>query len=316
MSGVTKEQIEAAREIDLLTYLQTNAPSELKRSAPGEYRMASHGSLVISNSRWYWNRGGFGGMSALDYLVKVEGMDFVSAVEAVNGIRAATSFHSLAVANPAPNQDKRLVLPPRARYPTKLLSYLQSRGIPAHYINKCMKAGVLYEGRYNNQAVCVFVGMDQQSTPRFGCMRGISSALKRDCSGSDKRIGFCLVPEDSNCKSLSICEASIDAMSHAVLFPEQNCYRLSLGGTSPVALMHFLENHSIDRLDICLDADDAGLVAAARIQKLLSEDDRYSHIKLSHSPPTQGKDYNQMLQIIRNQEHELSGCQKASGFSI
>jgi hypothetical protein len=68
MPGVSAEAVKAAKEVDLLTYLQNREPGELKRSAPGEYRTRSHGSLVISNGRWYWNREGFGGRSALDYL--------------------------------------------------------------------------------------------------------------------------------------------------------------------------------------------------------------------------------------------------------
>ncbi len=63
---MTKEQLAEARRVDLLTYLQERQPQELVRSAPGEYRTKTHGSLVISNGVWYWNRGQFGGRSALD----------------------------------------------------------------------------------------------------------------------------------------------------------------------------------------------------------------------------------------------------------
>ena len=71
MPWVSEEQLAQARQVDLLTYLQERAPHELVRSAPGEYRTVSHGSLVISNGAWYWNRGQIGGVSALDYLTKV-----------------------------------------------------------------------------------------------------------------------------------------------------------------------------------------------------------------------------------------------------
>ena len=74
MAWVSEEQLANVRKVDLLTYLQEREPHELVSSAPGEYRMVSHGSLVISNGAWYWNRGGFGSVSALDYLVKVQGV--------------------------------------------------------------------------------------------------------------------------------------------------------------------------------------------------------------------------------------------------
>ena len=85
MPNVTKEQIETARKIDLLTYLRLNEPDELVYINANEHRTKSHNSLVISNGKWYYNRGQFGGVSALDYLMKVRGADFVTAVETVCG---------------------------------------------------------------------------------------------------------------------------------------------------------------------------------------------------------------------------------------
>ncbi len=86
MPWVTGERLAEARRVDLLTYLREREPHELVRSAPDEYRTVSHGSLVISNGAWYWNRGQFGGRSALDYLVKVQGLSLVDAVETVIAI--------------------------------------------------------------------------------------------------------------------------------------------------------------------------------------------------------------------------------------
>ena len=87
MPWISEEQKKAAKEVDLLTYLQNNEPHELVKSKYGtdEYRTKTHGSLVISNGLWRWNRGQFGGRSALDYLIKVRGVNFVDAVEMVLG---------------------------------------------------------------------------------------------------------------------------------------------------------------------------------------------------------------------------------------
>ena len=52
MPGVTKEQIEKAKEWDLLSYLQAYEPHELKRSGPNEYCTRTHDSLKISNGKW------------------------------------------------------------------------------------------------------------------------------------------------------------------------------------------------------------------------------------------------------------------------
>ena len=85
MAGVTKEQIAKAKEWDLLSYLQAYEPQELKKSGPREYCTRTHDSLKISNGKWCWNSRGIGGRTALDYLIKVRGMDFVGAVETLCG---------------------------------------------------------------------------------------------------------------------------------------------------------------------------------------------------------------------------------------
>ena len=318
MGGVSKEQVAAAREVDLLTYLQEREPGELVKSAPGEYRTATHGSLVISNGAWFWNRGQFGGVSALDYLIKIRGMGFVDAVESVCGIRTPTPALNTQKNRPAKKrEDKILTLPPRVKYPSKLLSYLQSRGIDPDVLRQCMDAGNLYEGRYNGEAVCVFVGRDGNGKERFGCMRGIHSDLKRDCAGSDKRYGFHLATKDGDTGAVSVFEAPIDLLSHVTLFPDWSGHRLSLGGTSPVALIHYLAEHTeTSHVSLCLDADDAGQTAAHRVTLMLARDERFAHITVTTDPPKEGKDYNNMLLNVKERETKLTGHRKEAGLSI
>ena len=50
-----------------------------------KYCTAEHDSLKISNGKWYWWSRGFGGYSALDYLMKVKEYGFVEAVESTLG---------------------------------------------------------------------------------------------------------------------------------------------------------------------------------------------------------------------------------------
>ena len=80
MPGVTTEQIEQAKEWDLLSYLKDKEPWELIKKHPTdkEYRTKTHDSLVISNGKWNWTTRGIGGRTALDYLIKVRDMPFVA----------------------------------------------------------------------------------------------------------------------------------------------------------------------------------------------------------------------------------------------
>lgn len=319
MPWLSEEQIAEARRVDLLTYLQEREPHELVHSAPGEYRTVSHGSLVISNGAWFWNRGQFGGVSALDYLTRVRGMGLVAAVEVIGGLRTPAISPSLPVKRAQKQQkDKRLILPPQSKYPTHLLGYLQNRGIYPDVIKQCLADSTLYEGRYSGLAVCVFVGHDDAGTPRFGCMRGISSDLKRDCTGSDKRFGFCLPASDAANGALAVMESPIDALSHLCLYPGIDAHRLSLGGTSDVALLSFLErNPQISHVSLCLDADAAGQKAAKKIEKYLASDARFTHIRVTIDPPSTGKDYNEALlyTVRRQQERNPPGHRKEAGLS-
>ncbi|MBQ6151738.1 MAG: topoisomerase, partial [Mogibacterium sp.] len=80
MPYYTEEQIRQARTIDLLTYLQMYEPTELIHIRGNTYCTREHDSLKISNGKWYWWSRGFGGNSALDYLIKVKGLQFLDAM--------------------------------------------------------------------------------------------------------------------------------------------------------------------------------------------------------------------------------------------
>ena len=85
MPYIPPEVVEKARQIDLLTYLQSCEPQELVRISGNNYTTRTHDSLKISNGKWMWWSQRIGGCNALDYLVKVKGCSFVEAVETLMG---------------------------------------------------------------------------------------------------------------------------------------------------------------------------------------------------------------------------------------
>lgn len=88
MGYVTREMIDRAKEMDLLTYLRTYEPQELVHFGGSTYCTREHDSLKISNGKWCWFSRGIGGRTALDYLIKVKEVPFTEAVERIVG-RAA-----------------------------------------------------------------------------------------------------------------------------------------------------------------------------------------------------------------------------------
>ena len=77
MPGVSEEQIAAARQMTAIEFLQRYRPGELvKAESRGEFQLRAHDSFKINEetSFWHWKSRDIGGKTALDYLIKVEGV--------------------------------------------------------------------------------------------------------------------------------------------------------------------------------------------------------------------------------------------------
>ncbi len=278
--------------------LQTYEPQELKRCGPNEYCTRTHDSLKISNGKWCWNSQRIGGRTALDYLIKVRGMDFVRAVESLCGYSSPPLQQ-----RPEPKPPKPFSLPEAKYCPSSVAAYLQDRGVDPEIIGACLKAGTLYESRrYQN---CVFVGRDPEGRARSAFLRGTRDDFRMDAEGSDKRYNFVLPAAAPDCPRLAVAESPIDALSLATLMkraghPWESFHYLSLGGTGPRAMLQFLHDHpKVTKISLCLDNDKAGMTGMERLEQAIREDPELSQrMKLVYRnpPPSEfGKDYNEML---------------------
>ena len=209
---IDPDVLERIRQIDLLSYLREFEPSNLVKvkGTSNVYCTAEHDSLKISNGKWYWWSRGFGGYSALDYLIKVKEYDFVEAVEILTGQTMADWKPP-----PAPKKDepKVLLLPPKNKDCNRVIQYLFGRGIDYHLIQECIADGTLYESAdYHN---AVFIGKDESGTPKYAALRStLGSTFKQDASGSDKRYSFRLLAREPT-DTVHLFEAAIDLLSYA-----------------------------------------------------------------------------------------------------
>jgi hypothetical protein len=103
-----------ARSIDLLSYLQTYEPTELVHIRGNTYCTREHDSLKISNGKWMWWSRGFGGATALDYLIKVKGLSFTDAMKILTEGANASSFYSKKEAVSPTNENKKLLMPEKS----------------------------------------------------------------------------------------------------------------------------------------------------------------------------------------------------------
>jgi hypothetical protein len=79
MAYVTTDQIERARQINILYYVLTHEANNVKRVG-NAFRLKGYESLAISDKGFYWHSHGIGGKTALDYLTDIRGYGLVEAV--------------------------------------------------------------------------------------------------------------------------------------------------------------------------------------------------------------------------------------------
>lgn len=305
MPYFTTEQIEKAKEIDLLSYLQHHKPEELAFDSRNSYKTVSHDSLKISNGMWYWFSRGIGGKTALEYLIQVEGYSFTDAVSHLikqKGIEKVVRKNYLT----EEEKIKRLILPQKSYSNSKIISYLKGRGISKNIIDECINKDLIYQDYPKNNVV--FVGYDENNNPRYGGVRGAnSSRYMHECYGSDKAYSFKLTSIIPN-NEVHLFESAIDLLSYATILKKenkewQNENLISLAGVYqpaknledskvPLALNLYLNNNpNINRIVLHLDNDEAGIIATQAIINKLKN--RY---EILNDPPKIGKDFNDYLQ--------------------
>ena len=298
MPYIPPQEVEKIRSVDLLTYLQQCEPEQLVHVSGNTYTTAEHDSLRISNGMWHWFSQNIGGKSALDYLIKVRGMSFLDAAHAIqSSISTVQAISSTSSRKPV---EKTLLLPKAYENCDRVIAYLRRRGIDPEILGFCIRTDRLYESSPHHNAV--FVGFDLQGNKRYANIRGTAGDFKGEATGSDKRYSFSIPSENS--RTLHLFESAIDLLSYATLqkldkkdwtvdhlLSLAGVFRMKQGGTVPLALQQYLTDYPvIQQIHLRLDRDAIGREATAGITAKLQ--DSY---KIKDSPPTLGKDYNDLL---------------------
>lgn len=321
MTYYSKEETARARSLDLLTYLRLYEPTNLVHVTGRTYCTREHDSLKISNGKWMWWSRGFGGASALDYLIKVKGMSFQDAMKVLcdEGRNNPSFFNAQKSAHDKKPKEKKLLLPEKNMTHEHVTRYLMSRGIDKGIIEKLIADGYIYESaKYHS---CIFLGFDEKKIPRYAAFRSCGSErILGDASGSDKSYPFRIEADSS---SIHVFESAIDLLSYATL---KKIYGkdwrdetlLSMGGIAvsktgslPIPLKRFLKEHrEIEEVRIHFDRDRPGRAAAKTLAETLRGD--YS---VYDKPPPSGKDYNDhLMNVIRKQKLQYQNHTKEEYF--
>lgn len=163
MAHLEEDIIERAKNTDMIALLESEEGFSFKSTyGEREFKCIEHNSLVINGNRrrWYWNSRQVGGNNAIDYLVKIRGMNFRDAVLHLVGDREQTAYTPIRKAvteNVSVSKPVRFVLPEQAHFPdgrrnySNIIAYLnKGRGIDMNIINALIASGQIYQGvQYN-----------------------------------------------------------------------------------------------------------------------------------------------------------------------
>lgn len=293
--------ITKVKKIDVLSYLQNYEPDNLVKFNRDTYCTKEHDSLKISNGMWYWFSRGFGGINALDYLIKVKGKTFIEAVEILlNKVNDIT----ITERKIKKSEQNRFIIPNKNINNDRVINYLVSRGINKDLIEECISKGLLYEDKFHN---AVFLGYDKNNAIRYAFIRGTNSTrYMKEAYGSNKAFSFKLDSHDES-DSLHLFESAIDLLSYASIYKDY--YKenlLSLAGIYqpqnkledsklPLVLNYYLNlNPNIKKIYLHLDNDQAGRGATNALLFLLKK-----NYEVFDNPPPYGKDFNEYLKHIK-----------------
>lgn len=284
----TEEQKLRAASVDLGEFLRSRGESFI-RSGP-ELRLGSDHSVTIRGNEWYDHAAQRGG-GPISFVQTFYGLGYPEAVTLLLGGEQGQVYPTArekAVEPPKPFEQ-----PPKNQDMRRVYAYLmKQRFIDRSVIAHFAKAGTLYEdAQYHN---CVFLGADENGTPRHAHKRSTNSygkSFRINVEGSLPQYSFHHMGTDDQ---LYVFEAPIDMLSYITLHPEgwQSHSYVALCGTGDKAMLKMLERLPQAReAFLCLDHDEAGIEASLKHRETLRELD-YTHAQIILP---RNKDWNENL---------------------
>lgn len=273
MPHYTESQIESANHTDLAAFLLSRG-EELKRF--GNQHLWEKHQVWIRGHEWYTHYESKGGY-AVSFVMHFFGMTFQEAVAELIGNTVSKSVPS----ESKPKEPKVLVLPEENRTMNQVYAYLMNdRFIARNVITHFARAKTLYEDAvYHN---CIFVGLDEDGIPKHCHRRATVGSFKCTEVGSQAEYSF---HHNGESEWLFVFEAPVDMLAFITLHREnwiKHSY-VALCSVSERAILHRLKvNPNLKKIVLCLDNDNAGIIACKRIKEIL-ELRGYKSVRILHS---------------------------------
>ena len=264
----TDEQKQAARETDLATFLQRRG-EELKRSG-SEYEWRDGAQKVtIRGNVWFHQYERVGG-DAINFVRRFYALDYPHAVELLLDGRSGFEKPTQCTATQQ-KPTKDFLLPKRNNTMHRVYAYLlQQRSIDREVLNAFVREQMIYESAEHHNAV--FVGYDQNGTPRHAHKRGTNSQSSYKGNQDSSRPEFSFQWRGQSDR-LYFFEAPIDLLSFISLNKanwQDHSYAAACGVSDHVLWQMLKENPNLNHVCFCLDNDEAGQAANQRIAAKLN----------------------------------------------
>ncbi len=261
MSYYTEAQLSVANSTNLATFLSAHG-EQIKKS--GSEYLWEKNQVWVKDNLWYSHYDVEGGYP-IAFVMKYFSMSFVDAVAELLGRNLTRCTTSLI----KEEQNKQLIPPTANSTMNHVYAYLvQTRFIAREIVHYFSHNRTLYESKKHD---CVFVGLDDEGNPKFIQSRSTKDNFRMTETGSKIEYSF---HHDGISEWLYVFEAPIDMLSYITLNPtnwEQHSY-VALCSVSERAILHRLEvNKKIRNIVLCLDNDNAGIMASIRIRKSLAQ---------------------------------------------
>ena len=140
----TQEQYQKAASVDLLKFLEERG-YEFKQTGSSFKAKGVKGGFIVNKNLWNWFARGIGG-TAIDYLAKVENMDYVEAVFYLCGEQYNADRKPIEKRNEEPPKPKEIVKPMENSHARHTFAYLsKTRRIDNEIISDLMHQKKIYE---------------------------------------------------------------------------------------------------------------------------------------------------------------------------
>lgn len=263
----SQEQIDRAAATDLEAWLESQGEKLLKSGR--ESRLDRDHSVTVRGNQWFDHSEEKGG-NAITFVQQFYNLSFPEAVKRLLSGEPATYAPTDKEAAPT----KAFTAPERHTDMRRVFAYLtKTREIDPAVVQAFAKAGTLYEDAGHHNAV--FLGLDGDGVARHAHARSTytgGQSIKLNLEGSDARYSFHHV---GSSQELFVFEAPIDLLSYISLNSEnwqQHSYVACCGLSLQAVQQQLREHTDLSKIHLCLDNDEAGRRAAARMQETLAAD--------------------------------------------